>query len=457
MTQETAVMTTASPTRQGSGRSLFWPSLVVALLGAGVLYQREGGRIFGSDGLSKLFKPVAEKSARSPVPNNPCPRSVRGSQEVSGFLVRLGPCVQAGSGARGRRRQRGAAIRAGCEIDREEILGHLAPGEEKSLPVPETEGTLEKLHLTGTARSGFEHVVLDVELYSRDQARERPPIEQTGSSIWDASSTTKKGEVRLTPLLEDPASLSHLITAVRDGDSARRAKAARAIGRIGPAAKDAIPALFAAIKDPDELVSRSTIEAVYAVGPAAKDAIPTLVAALKDPNRFVHGIAALALAQIGPEAKDAVPALVTAHSVTRMMSCSAERCHGAGPDRPGGQGGCPRSHRRPQGLECRGPQERRGGRRIGAEAKDAVPALIAALRDTDPEVRRNTAGALGEIGPASKEAVPVLVTVGLGLSMSARGPPRPCALHRPDKGGRPLSSPPSRTPMKRSGRTPPSL
>ena len=47
---------------------------------------------------------------------------------------------------------------------------------------------------------------------------------------------------------------------------------------------------------------------------------------------------------------------------------------------------------------------------IGPEAKEAIPALIAALKDDDPWVRRTAAEALGGIGPAAKEAIPAVIT-----------------------------------------------
>jgi len=45
--------------------------------------------------------------------------------------------------------------------------------------------------------------------------------------------------------------------------------------------------------------------------------------------------------------------------------------------------------------------------RLGAEARDAVPALIACLQ-SETIVRQNAALALGAIGPDAKEAVPAL-------------------------------------------------
>ena len=81
------------------------------------------------------------------------------------------------------------------------------------------------------------------------------------------------------------------------------------MGGIGPAAKDAVPALIKALKDKDFNVRRSAAAAVGKIGPAAKDAVPALIEALKDKDIYVRIGAALLLSRIGPAAKDAVPAL----------------------------------------------------------------------------------------------------------------------------------------------------
>src|SRR5262245_41109967 len=46
---------------------------------------------------------------------------------------------------------------------------------------------------------------------------------------------------------------------------------------------------------------------------------------------------------------------------------------------------------------------------IGSDAKEAMPALIAALKDQDANVRRYAAHALGQIGPDTKDTVPALI------------------------------------------------
>jgi HEAT repeat protein len=45
---------------------------------------------------------------------------------------------------------------------------------------------------------------------------------------------------------------------------------------------------------------------------------------------------------------------------------------------------------------------------MGSKAREAVPALTAAFNDRDTAVRRNAAGALGDLGPEAKAVVPTL-------------------------------------------------
>ena len=48
---------------------------------------------------------------------------------------------------------------------------------------------------------------------------------------------------------------------------------------------------------------------------------------------------------------------------------------------------------------------------IGPAADDAAPALVAALKDPDDDLRRHAVYALGEIGPPAVETAPALVAV----------------------------------------------
>jgi HEAT repeat protein len=85
------------------------------------------------------------------------------------------------------------------------------------------------------------------------------------------------------------------------------------LGRMGPLAKEAVPAMADALKkDKDADVRKAVARALGEMGVHAKAAVRTLGAALKDEDVGVQTAAALSLGEIGPDAKDAVPALTAA-------------------------------------------------------------------------------------------------------------------------------------------------
>ena len=92
--------------------------------------------------------------------------------------------------------------------------------------------------------------------------------------------------------------------------------AAEALGQIGPAAAEAVPALATTLGSAKTgKVRRAAAETLGRIGPAAAEAVPALIAALshyfgngeKDP----YSASAEALGLIGPAAVEAVPALIT--------------------------------------------------------------------------------------------------------------------------------------------------
>ena len=56
-----------------------------------------------------------------------------------------------------------------------------------------------------------------------------------------------------------------LIDALRDKDKVVRMESARALGRMGGAARSAVPALTAATKDSDDLVKRAAAQSLEAI------------------------------------------------------------------------------------------------------------------------------------------------------------------------------------------------
>jgi HEAT repeat protein len=152
------------------------------------------------------------------------------------------------------------------------------------------------------------------------------------------------------------------------GDPDLRRPAALALGRIGPGA---LPALLRALRSDDAGIRSAAARGLTGVGPAA---IPGLVRELKDPEPAVRLAAADALGGMGPKASDAIPALVRTLSEGRWTA----------------QVGCSRVR-----LNLN-----------GAETRLTWPGVR--MEDEWGEVRTAAVEALREIGPA---AVPHLATL----------------------------------------------
>jgi HEAT repeat protein len=166
------------------------------------------------------------------------------------------------------------------------------------------------------------------------------------------------------------------------------ASAAKTIGRIGPEARRAVPALLMAVCREDIVVCNAAIEALEKIGPEAKEAIPELVRRLGD-RRDAHGVmathgwsfagswqicqsAGAALAGMELEAVSSlIPALGDPDEQVRILAVVVL------------------TH-------------------LGSDALPALPALTTALQDSSNSVRRLSAEALGELGPAAESALPAL-------------------------------------------------
>jgi HEAT repeat protein len=169
-----------------------------------------------------------------------------------------------------------------------------------------------------------------------------------------------------------PRIVGELVKALHADEATQREAAADVLGRIGPPARPAVPALLAALKDKSSAVALVAAMALSQIDPTRGGAaVRVLVDALDVPG------AALALANIGPGARAAVPSLIAAlkprqdiahHELTRLNARLALA-------------------------------------RIG---RPAVPALIEALKDKREGVAPLAGWALGCVLPPPKEAVSAL-------------------------------------------------
>ncbi len=152
------------------------------------------------------------------------------------------------------------------------------------------------------------------------------------------------------------------------------------IDRLGPKAKEAVPALIDELKDPSPEYRRQVEFALATIGPDAKAAVPALVKELNDEDPRVRRTACYALGKIGPAAADALPELqknlTSDDKLLKLVSLWAMLRIKVGD----------------QVIE-----------------KMAIQPLIKALEETDHDlVKIEAASALGDIGPMAAEAIPAL-------------------------------------------------
>jgi HEAT repeat protein len=200
--------------------------------------------------------------------------------------------------------------------------------------------------------------------------------------------------------------LPELAKAMNDSNILVRAELARALSGFGEAA---VPFLIKGLNDPSSNVRKTSASALSEMGVGAKVAVSALSRLLrKDDDRYVRCSAAFALGQLGVVAREAVPDLVAALSdAEQSVRVLAAHALWKIQERPAA------IHALVNVFETAAWPDRLDAARtlgkIGAGAKDAVPALIQGLQDKDEAVARCAAESLGEVGPAARAAIPALV------------------------------------------------
>jgi HEAT repeat protein/Leucine-rich repeat (LRR) protein len=191
---------------------------------------------------------------------------------------------------------------------------------------------------------------------------------------------------------------------------------AEALGKIGDAARPALPKLSAMMTDDQRPTVRiSAALAVFQIDPPNQKALRELIRILEeDPEGTGALEAVVALADVGPRGRDAVPALGKAlrHEEYWVRAFAANDLGNIG-----GAEAVPFLI-----FACRDPSEMVRWSAVGAlsnmgaAAAPAVPALIQLLETVDADeewldpypIDVVTIEALGTIGPAAASAIPVL-------------------------------------------------
>lgn len=224
------------------------------------------------------------------------------------------------------------------------LLGQIGRAAAEAIPVLRAARTWEGAEGKGIVMAAAHAALLKIEWPDGDA----PPGERTRGSVY--------GFIRTLQTEAD-------------------AVAAEGLGKLGPGASEAVPALVEALATKDDAVARSAAWALGRIGPRAQEALPAIKGALKADDAYVRITAAAALAKIDNAAIEPMPVLISALTTGQ----AGERVAAAN-----------------------------AAAEIGPRAKGAVAALIAVLKNGTPEERTASANALGTIGPNASPAAEAL-------------------------------------------------
>ncbi len=207
-----------------------------------------------------------------------------------------------------------------------------------------------------------------------------------------------------------PGVIQELVQRAQRGDL----QAMRDLGKKGPAAKEAIPGLTEALKkeNPRKMAGdngNNRLElavALVRIDPMNEYAKWTLKECLTDPNKHVQVMAAYELARLQPGDEKAVQRLVDLFSAGGYARLEAAECLGKlGPVAKAAFPGLLETFsQRPNMDACRVTCQAL----ILIDPVAALPHLIKALASPDASLPTAAAEALGDMGPAAKEAIPAL-------------------------------------------------
>jgi HEAT repeat protein/S1-C subfamily serine protease len=201
--------------------------------------------------------------------------------------------------------------------------------------------------------------------------------------------------------------LQLLTAGLSDTNSDVRGYAATALGKLGREGRIYIADLLKAKKDTDSSVRQAVIRSLGQVGRIDKEIVmDALKEGLKDSDKDVRVAAAESIVLLGPSAQD-IPVLKDClkHPDSEVQIAGARALWSLGPEAKDTVGALMETLNSSKDDQVRGAIVTTLGQ-IGAASKSAVPAILETMKVK--EIRPKAILALAKIGPEAKEAVPVL-------------------------------------------------
>lgn len=197
------------------------------------------------------------------------------------------------------------------------------------------------------------------------------------------------------------ASLPRLTAALKQ--EKLQARAARILGRMGPAAAPAVEPLTGLLDSPDARVRREAMFALAKIGPSASSAVPPLMKVFESGDDAQRYGAGYALGRIGPAAIEAKPLLLKTEAAEDEFLSLLSTWALARIDHEGGGKPADSLEILTEGLKLSDARTRLEAtiaiRRLGARAKAAEAALAeVAKNDAHPLVRDMAIDALKAVG-----------------------------------------------------------
>lgn len=194
-----------------------------------------------------------------------------------------------------------------------------------------------------------------------------------------------------------PKHLKRLLAEFTDLENEDRDLAAKALPKLG---SYAVPSLLKLLSGNDAQIKMDTALVLGEIGPESRDAIPILVEFLSDEEELGKA-AAQALGMIGPDSTAALFEVFDGYDdVARVNAARAFAWMGAA-----GKDIAPELIKLFWDTKLRS-ELAYSLSRMGTEI---LPLLLLAMVDTDTELRRGAAEAIGHIGPAAVSATPELI------------------------------------------------